>query len=185
MEKTTSAKRNQEKEVLEVEDEDERSRRLYATLAKLNEPSSSRHPMQHGPTNPLTRPNIEPLPPSSEVLARAQAFLPQMKAQNDLLVQKNPDDLNIEHIEDVAAPYIEMDLGLGVYTMRRQGDQDDSEEGSSDTDVDSTSNEDSTSDESDSPASRPIRPLPRRAQNMIQVLNEQGLPSSSETGSSS
>lgn len=45
------------------------------------------------------------------VLKRVEAFLPQLEASNALLqqqVEQNPDDVNIEHIDDEDGQYVEM-----------------------------------------------------------------------------
>lgn len=45
------------------------------------------------------------------VLARVQSFLPQLEASNAILAQraeKDPQSIDMEHIEDETAQYIEM-----------------------------------------------------------------------------
>ncbi len=59
-------------------------------------------------------PKIEPMK-SSEVLSRAAAFLPQLAASNRAILQKRPEDVNIEMLSGTESEIIEMKLGLGVF----------------------------------------------------------------------
>ena len=72
------------------------------------------------------------------VIQRLHSFLPQIaKANKDLEKLKDSStNVDIEHIEDEEKPYIEMDLGLGVFDLKPKkgssnGDNDDSDTGSS------------------------------------------------------
>jgi hypothetical protein len=63
----------------------------------------------------LTRvpPKIEPI--RSEVLSRVAAFLPQLAASNRAILQRKPEDINIEMLKGDESEVIEMKLGLGVF----------------------------------------------------------------------
>lgn len=78
-------------------------------------------------------PRIEPIK-SSEVLSRAAAFLPQLAASNRDILQKRPDDVNIEILNGQEAEVIEMKLGLGVFEERRSAESSSSSSDSSDDD---------------------------------------------------
>lgn len=80
-------------------------------------------------------PRIEPIK-SSEVLSRAAAFLPQLAASNRAILQKRPDDVNIEILNGQEAEVIEMKLGLGVFEERRSAESSSSSSDSSDDDTD-------------------------------------------------
>ncbi|CAO3637684.1 unnamed protein product [Mucor hiemalis] len=71
--------------------------------------------------------------PSSDILSRVQAFLPQLQKANEQLETANPKTLDIENVEEEDGQYIEMNLGLGVYEEKKPG-QSDSEEDDSDDD---------------------------------------------------
>ncbi|KAG6907014.1 hypothetical protein DXG01_010917 [Tephrocybe rancida] len=134
-------------ETLEFEDEDARFKRLQSTLEKLNTN-----------TSPLAAPNPFPLPtertrphamPTSDLLARVQAFLPDLEASNAVLEQQrqaDPTSVDIENVEDNAERYIEMNLGLGLFEQRGK---DDSGRGPAEIDDDSTSSDSSSDSDSD------------------------------------
>ena len=73
-------------------------------------------------------PKIEAMK-SSEVLSRVAAFLPQLAASNQKILQKRPEDVNIEILNGQEREIIEMKLGLGVFEEKRQSEND-SENGS-------------------------------------------------------
>ncbi|KAJ3574447.1 hypothetical protein NP233_g1763 [Leucocoprinus birnbaumii] len=175
--------------VLDVEDDDQRQNRIQTLLEELNKDSK-----------PQTQPSLQkfdfgtkptfPVGPSSDLLSRVQAFLPQIQASNDALnqrMQEDPDSVNIEHISENMDQYIQMNLGLGVFEDRSKKAQDDhdAEMSSSSSSLSSSEEVDQDSD-IDSDASseiitsfvpvRPIKPLPRRSLNrarpQIVVLEE-------------
>lgn len=82
----------------------------------------------------LTRapPKIEPM--RSEVLSRAAAFLPQLAASNRAILQKRPEDVNIESLKGDESEIIEMKLGLGVFEEKRSSSCSSDESSSSDSD---------------------------------------------------
>ncbi|KAG8816258.1 hypothetical protein FRC18_001095 [Serendipita sp. 400] len=105
---------------LEVEDEDQRLDRLNRLLSTLNSqsqstspltrPSSSLHSLlSETPSNvPSTIPNGDA---TSELLARVQAFLPQLAAANqalDRVARENPSSVDIECFGGDESSYIEM-----------------------------------------------------------------------------
>ncbi|KAL1706276.1 hypothetical protein EV121DRAFT_278900 [Schizophyllum commune] len=192
---------------LEIDDPEERQRRLQSTLERLNGTSEHRDPeaildaiMSGSTAGPSTGlPKIDPgnretfaVEPPTELMSRVQAFLPQMQAENERLQQRAAQELDIEHLENEEGPYIEMDLGLGVYSIRRPGDPSSESESSSvseesmssssisgdDSEEDSDSDSDSDDSESDLSSSdaapsepRIIKPLPRRRP-LIEVVHE-------------
>uniref|UniRef100_A0A0W0FB34 Uncharacterized protein n=1 Tax=Moniliophthora roreri TaxID=221103 RepID=A0A0W0FB34_MONRR len=86
----------------------------------------------------------------SELLSRVQAFLPQIEASNAELAQRmemDPKSVDIEHIAEGTERYIEMNLGLGVFTAKTKSSEEDAEMSPSSDSSDSTS---SNSVESDS-----------------------------------
>lgn len=75
-------------------------------------------------------PKIEAVP-TSDLLSRVAAFLPQLAASNRQILQKNPEDVNIEVLNGVEGDeVIEMRLGLGV--LEEQEKQSDSSDDSED-----------------------------------------------------
>ncbi|KAL5535705.1 hypothetical protein ACEPAF_3799 [Sanghuangporus sanghuang] len=136
--------------------------------------------------------------PPSELLSRVESFLPQMEAANAELARRmesSPESVDIENLGDREddeeedeedgrqGQYIEMNLGLGVFDIRRRPLSDttssSSSSASSDDDSHSTHSDDSHSDSDASTSgrpgsllNRPIRPLPKRARPNIVVLNE-------------
>ncbi|KAK2462454.1 hypothetical protein APHAL10511_005424 [Amanita phalloides] len=107
-------------ERLDVEDDEQRQRRIQNHLEKLNSSSSAKIPTTarkfdfgDGTTYPVA--------PPTELLARVQAFLPQIEASNALLAQQvktDPLGVNMEHVDDDTGQIIEMNLGLGVFEDR-------------------------------------------------------------------
>lgn len=78
-------------------------------------------------------PKIEAVP-TSDLLSRVAAFLPQLAASNRQILQKNPEDVNIEVLNGVEGDeVIEMRLGLGVLEEQetQSDDSDDSEDSKS------------------------------------------------------
>jgi hypothetical protein len=71
-------------------------------------------------------PKIEAVP-TSDLLSRVAAFLPQLAASNRQILQKNPEDVNIEVLNGVEGDeVIEMRLGLGVLEeQEKQSDNSD------------------------------------------------------------
>jgi hypothetical protein len=137
--------------------------------------------------------------PPTELLARVQAFLPQLQASNEDLANRARDDpssVDIENIDPNQENYIQMNLGLGVFEDRSAtGVHGDDGEGGSHNSDSETSSSSSSSDSTDSDdieddsqgdtdsdemeiitstvLSRPIRPLPKRsAKPNIVVLSE-------------
>ncbi|KAI0275460.1 hypothetical protein BC834DRAFT_814831 [Gloeopeniophorella convolvens] len=97
-------------EILEVEDEEQRQRRLQDILENLNV------------TGPETASRMQPPPmafdfgerrtyamePPTELLSRIQQFLPQIAQSNADLVQRDPRSIDIEHIEETDERVIQM-----------------------------------------------------------------------------
>ncbi|KII88262.1 hypothetical protein PLICRDRAFT_68389, partial [Plicaturopsis crispa FD-325 SS-3] len=115
-------------EVLEVENEEDRQRRIQLALEKMNtEPSR----MTPRPLNfDFGDRSTHAVDPPSELLARVQAFLPVLEASNAALSQKLKDDpqsVDIENISQDAEQVIEMNLGLGVFEERQSGASSDNE----------------------------------------------------------
>lgn len=63
-------------------------------------------------------PKIEPM--RSEVLSRAAAFIPQLAASNRAILQKKPEDVNIEMLKGDESEVIEMKLGLGIFEEKKK-----------------------------------------------------------------
>ncbi|GLB44665.1 putative protein with domain of unknown function (DUF4598) [Lyophyllum shimeji] len=170
---------------LDVEDEDERLRRIQTTLEKLNASSSSSTSESTSSrflNKELSLSKPCHVPPPSELLSRVTAFLPALQASNALLeqrAQQDPKSVDIEHIDEGMGQYIEMNLGLGVFESRPPGFPEDattssgspsasssSASSSSASDTDASYDSDSESDAeiitSFTPI-RPIKPLPRRS----------------------
>jgi len=157
-------------EKLEIETEEERQQRIQSVLEKLNE-NSKVTPTSSCPDFHLNRTGPLPIYPPSDLLARVQAFLPQIEAANaalDTQVAQDPGSVDIEHLGPEEKQYIQMDLGLGVFEQRqapRQSTNDDKSSATSDPasedddderdheDVDSEDNSDSDSDSSASGSS--------------------------------
>ncbi|KAI9486698.1 MAG: hypothetical protein EXX96DRAFT_534924 [Benjaminiella poitrasii] len=62
----------------------------------------------------------------NDILSRVQAFLPQLKAANEELEKLDPSKRDIENVDEEDEQYIEMNLGLGVYDLKK-ADQEDSD----------------------------------------------------------
>ena len=88
-------------------------------------------------------PKIEPI--RSEVLSRAAAFLPQLAASNRAILQRNPEEINIEMLKGDETEVIEMKLGLGVFEEKKKKSSE-SDESSSDSDSSSEDSEEMTED---------------------------------------
>ncbi|KAJ7359292.1 hypothetical protein DFH08DRAFT_845661 [Mycena albidolilacea] len=183
--------KGKQRETIEVEDDDARLQRIQRVLEKLNTGAPAAAPdiesimtgvnASSGPGQPVNEGSL------NELLARVQAFLPQIEASNAALGEMDLRSLDIENT-DGDDKVIEMNLGLGVFEDRsgREGshsesgsDEDsseddgveqDSDESSSNTDSsdDSSSSEEESSslDSDDSGAlnqGRKLAPLPKRA----------------------
>ncbi|KAI6003594.1 hypothetical protein EDD15DRAFT_2359900 [Pisolithus albus] len=97
--------------MLEVEDEEQRERRIRTLLERLNE--TSRVNASTGISPDPIMPRISdrkayPIEPPTELLSRVQAFLPAIHASNEALAQQNPENLDIENIGEDEEHYIEM-----------------------------------------------------------------------------
>ena len=112
----------QNPQLLDVEDENRRQERIQTLFSKLDASSSattrtpfpSQQPFDFGDRSTF------PVAPPAELLARVQAFLPELAASNADLLQRardDPESVDIEHL-GAAGPYIEMNLGLGVFEQR-------------------------------------------------------------------
>lgn len=114
-------------ERLEVEDDEQRERRIQIQLEKLDKSPSSGAPQARKLLNFDFGNRVAwDAGPPTELLSRVQAFLPQIEASNAILAQQaesNPESVDIEHIDEDKDQYIEMNLGLGVFEDRtkRQG----------------------------------------------------------------
>ncbi|KIL71155.1 hypothetical protein M378DRAFT_19618 [Amanita muscaria Koide BX008] len=186
-------------ERLEVEDDEQRERRIQIQLEKLNKSGApqARKLLNFDFGNRVAW----DAGPPTELLSRVQAFLPQIEASNAILAQQaesNPESVDIEHIDEDRDRYIEMNLGLGVFEDRTRRDKEQhkqnatqlssasSSETSSSSEHDATYDSDSSDPDTDSsseiitsfePAPRSIRPLPKRSlasrvKPKIHVLNE-------------
>ncbi|KAK7044680.1 hypothetical protein R3P38DRAFT_2880146 [Favolaschia claudopus] len=177
------------RETIEIEDDDARLERIQRVLGKLNTvspaPGRDLESIMNAASSSsdLGAPNEESL---NDLLARVQAFLPQIESSNAALSTQDPRTLDIENTEG-DDKVIQMKLGLGVFEDRsgREGsrsgcesceeDEDDdmensdesssgtgsSDETSSSSEAESSSSE---SDDSDLPnGGRKIAPLPKRA----------------------
>ncbi|KLO11309.1 hypothetical protein SCHPADRAFT_906103 [Schizopora paradoxa] len=194
--------------LLDVEDDDDRERRIRRLLRKTdsNKGTASSEP-RTGSSSKIDFAGIHDpheVQPPTQLLQRLQEFLPQLEADNAALLQRaqqNPESVDIEHLDQPDAQYIEMNLGLGVFTMRdgtgstssSSSSATDSESNRNETDDDSSSSDSDSDSESTSAASqsadhgnagtsihsgvdahprRPMRPLPNRARPSIVILGE-------------
>ncbi|KAJ7892805.1 hypothetical protein B0H14DRAFT_2685783 [Mycena olivaceomarginata] len=175
--------KGKQRETIEVEDDDARLQRIQRVLEKLNTGAPAAGPdiesimtgvnAPSGPVQPVNEGSL------NELLARVQAFLPQIEASNAALGEMDPRSLDIENT-DGDDKVIEMNLGLGVFEDRSGREEEDSsedddmeqdsDESSSNTDSsdDSSSSEEESSslDSEDSGApnqGRRLAPLPKRA----------------------
>ncbi|KAI0277705.1 hypothetical protein BGY98DRAFT_601734 [Russula aff. rugulosa BPL654] len=178
-------------EILEVEDVEQRQRRLHI-LERLNGEGSSTEQSPNLSFDFGVRRTFSIEPPA-ELLARVREFLPQIEQSNVELSQRDPRSIDIENIEETDEHVVEMNLGLGVFEQRPARrlysiSSSSSSSGSLGSDSSSTESESESSgsesssdpeDDSDanrdgslgSPRTRPIRPLPKRQSPMIQVLS--------------
>ncbi|KAJ7597708.1 hypothetical protein C8J56DRAFT_920747 [Mycena floridula] len=152
-------------QILEVPDDEEEARlkRLDALMKKLSDKEPSRSGTSGLPQFDFGKRETFPVEAPTELISRIQAFLPQLEAANDLLAQSDPRALDIECIEE-DGPYVEMNLGLGVFEDKTDKSDTSSSDSSSSDDSDSSSDSDSDEDVMvtvDVP--RPIRPLPKRS----------------------
>jgi len=127
---------------LEVESEDERIKRierLLASQAASDRPTIGRSRRADGTPSFPASDGLGPyrVDPPTALLARAAAFLPQLRQANE---QLDPQTANIENGEGERCQYIEMTLGLGVFEQRRR------EEGSGSLSESSSSSHSSSSD---------------------------------------
>ncbi|KAJ7195511.1 hypothetical protein GGX14DRAFT_676857 [Mycena pura] len=170
-----------QRETLEIEDDDSRLHRIQRTLEKLN--STSPGARRDG-LNVLNSASASDLGSGSEqslndLLARVQAFLPDIEASNAALAEKaamDPRSVDIENV-DGDAEVIQMNLGLGVFEDRtgREGTCSSSGEssGADDSEDESEENTESSDEKSSSDSGddyddlgpetqeRQIAPLPR------------------------
>ncbi|KAG6810180.1 hypothetical protein H0H92_012971 [Tricholoma furcatifolium] len=133
---------NQNRQKLEIEDEDQRLSRI--------QPS---------------RPHAVP---QSDLIARVRAFLPELEASNAILEQQrqaNPSSVDIESVEEDAQQYIEMNLGLGLFSERGKAASGSGEDESDSTSTDSSDEDSEMDDDSDEPEKEngqqenlPVRP---------------------------
>ncbi|KZT57813.1 hypothetical protein CALCODRAFT_482816 [Calocera cornea HHB12733] len=168
-------------ELLEVEDDDARESRLGKLLAE----KASEHPqdvaegkrshVERSTELPLRLGRLsEPLPipgGASSLIARLDAFLPSLKASNQALLDqaaRDPNSVDIEHLTPgeggVEPEHIEMNLGLGVFTLKKDaaaqdpsaGDDQDADDDSDDEESAHGSTDSTTTidDESDSSSGR-------------------------------
>ncbi|KAH6910937.1 hypothetical protein BKA70DRAFT_1268951 [Coprinopsis sp. MPI-PUGE-AT-0042] len=140
-------------EKLDIEEDEERQRRLQSLFERINIPGSSAAPTQQAgmPKFDFGDRNTFEVKPNTELLSRLQAFLPEMQASNEALLKRaaeDPDSIDIENITEGSEKVIEMDLGLGVFEERK-GDK----RSSSDTDEDSSMSDSSSSASSSSSSS--------------------------------
>ncbi|KAG6859795.1 hypothetical protein C0995_003883 [Termitomyces sp. Mi166 len=111
--------------VLEIEDAEQRLDRLRNTLQKLNDTTHHKSKSSSTPNPGLSFLNVENtrskrqfIPPPSDLLSRVQAFLPALEASNALLSSQDRSQIDVEHIDSDSGPYIEMNLGLGLFDVR-------------------------------------------------------------------
>ncbi|KAJ7512720.1 hypothetical protein B0H11DRAFT_2267790 [Mycena galericulata] len=192
-----------QRETIDIEEDDARIHRIQHLLEKLNTiprsgPAGDTESILNaaGASNPGQ--SGESL---SELLARVQAFLPQIEASNAelaTLAAVDPRSVDIENV-DGDEEVIQMKLGLGVFedrTGKEASSSDEESESDEEDSEDSTDSGTTTSDESDSSSSedessrqtqgtrqvaplpkrallsRAIKPLPRRTRPEIVVLSE-------------
>ncbi|KAI9244799.1 hypothetical protein BY458DRAFT_591334 [Sporodiniella umbellata] len=77
------------------------------------------------PTFLSTEKKTYQLSSSSDVLSRVQAFLPKIQQANEILKHEDASKLDIENVDKDAEQYIEMNLGLGVYDTKKEGENTD------------------------------------------------------------
>jgi len=176
-------------EMLEVEDDEARETRLGNLLAekasedalriasdkknrgdRLN--SDGQLPLRLGRLN-------GPLPTTSHLLARLEAFLPSLKASNEALLDqaaRDPTSVDIEHLtpgdEGVEPEHIEMNLGLGVFALKKSapaadasaGDDSDGEDGEDSDDEDLAEERSETDASSEDESGSLSRDITRRTE---------------------
>ncbi|KAF7316482.1 hypothetical protein MIND_00167300 [Mycena indigotica] len=163
-----SSKHNHQ--ILEIEDDDARLQRIQNALERLN--ASTSRPINADMANILGSPRTLELGTGNNehlqnLLARVQAFLPEMEASNALVAQRaeaDPNSVDIENVDDDEA-VIEMNLGLGVFEDKN-GDYSTSE--SDESEEETTS--DSESSDDNVVINRPIRPLPKRGRAPPEII---------------
>ncbi|KAJ7631894.1 hypothetical protein DFH06DRAFT_1223173 [Mycena polygramma] len=145
-----------QRETIEVEDADARLERIQRILEQLNTTSpaaaadTAGRGMEHifntaGPSDAVPRSEGS----LNELLARVQAFLPQIEASNTALAEKasmDPRSVDIENV-DGDEKVIQMNLGLGVFEDRT------GREGESESDESSDEDEDGMEEDSDESSS--------------------------------
>jgi len=174
---------------LDVEDEDERRRRIETLLERTNNSASLTNAPAAGSSLvfPMSVDNHEsphPIDPSSELLERVRNFLPQLADSNAALAQQAPDAIDIENVGEDQEHYVEMNLGLGVFEYRgKPPNPEISSSSDSDTKSESSSNDSSSDSESSTEisltacSSRPMKPLPKRNRPVgIVVIGETSTP---------
>ncbi|KAF8503642.1 hypothetical protein F5888DRAFT_1663907 [Russula emetica] len=153
-------------EMLEVEDAEQRQRRLQDILERLN---GEGLPTEQSPNLSFdfgVRRTFA-IDPPAELLARVREFLPQIERSNVELLERDPRSIDVEHIEETDEHVVEM-LILSSSSSSSSGS---SSSTLSDSDSSSDPEDDANRDDSSgSPRLRPIRPLPKRQSPMIQVL---------------
>ncbi|KAJ7666191.1 hypothetical protein DFH06DRAFT_1186185, partial [Mycena polygramma] len=144
MSSTQTKGKQPQRETIEVEGDDARLERIQRVLEQLNTTSpaaadTAGRGVEHI-FNTASPPDAAPRSEGSlnELLARVQAFLPQIEASNTALAEKasmDPRSVDIENV-DGDEKVIQMNLGLGVFEDRtgREGESESDEE-SSDVDV--------------------------------------------------
>ncbi|KAF9004697.1 hypothetical protein BDQ17DRAFT_1541350 [Cyathus striatus] len=127
-------------ERLEIEDEEERMKRIHDTLQKM---ASSTSPSTA--SNPSGMPNFD----FGDSQHMKFLLILSLEASNALLASQDPATFNIELPLPPAesAPYIEMNLGLGVFEDKSRSGEDAEMEDS--TDCSSSSGDSSEEDERD------------------------------------
>ncbi|KAI5124108.1 hypothetical protein M0805_000922 [Coniferiporia weirii] len=184
-----------ERERLDVEDDEQREARLRHLLDRANNTASSSPFTPSGPSQfDFGVRETRPVEPPTKLLERLHDFLPQMEAANAELerrVQTDPESVDIEHLGHAGdGQYIEMNLGLGVFDVRRPASEldDPSSDDSGSSDDDASISDTSTGNGTDasssaigghasspigaSPTQRPTRPLPKRTRPGIVVLDD-------------
>ncbi|KAL0947577.1 hypothetical protein HGRIS_013665 [Hohenbuehelia grisea] len=111
-------------EKLEVESEEDRQLRIRSALEKLNQATNTPLSTSNGLDVSSIGQKVGPhaIAPPTDLLARVQAFLPQLEAANAALAEQaaqDPSAVDIENVDPHADQIIEMNLGLGVFEERR------------------------------------------------------------------
>jgi len=106
---------------LEVESDEERAQRIERLLAAQASGSTPKQAVRADGVPTFPGSNAQPpfrMEAPSALLARLEAFLPQIRKANDEL---DAASANIENGSDGQGRYIEMSLGLGVFEQRPSG----------------------------------------------------------------